>query len=179
MKPALFLDRDGCINIDRVYINQARLMELIPGSADAIARARRAGWLVVVVTNQSGIGRGIIAPGEMPKIHARLDELLKAADADAAIDLYQICPHRPEDECKCRKPSPYLVKEAAKKLGIDLKKSAFIGDKITDVETGEAAGCRWSILLRTGKGVDEAKAAGKKKIKICADLAAAVDLVLG
>jgi histidinol-phosphate phosphatase family protein len=151
VKPAFFLDRDGTINIDRVYINDPRLIELIPGAAAAVKRAQAAGFLIVVVTNQSGIARGIIDPGALPKIHARLDELL-ASEAGASVDRYEICVHRPEEGCECRKPKPRMVREAAKALGIDLSRSVFVGDRLSDVATGIASGCRYSILLRTGMG---------------------------
>lgn len=151
---AFFLDRDGTINIDRVYINDARLMELIPGAARALRKLNDRGYPVVVVTNQSGVGRGIISPDALPKIHDRLDELLRE-QGGARIDLYQICRHSPQEQCDCRKPQPKLVHEAAKDLGIDLNQSVFIGDKLSDVATGKNAGCRYSILLRTGKGQQE------------------------
>ncbi len=151
--PALFLDRDGTINFDRVYINDARLVELIPYAGKAIALAHAEGFKIVVVTNQSGVGRGIIPKGELEKIHRRLDELL--AQVGASIDSYKICEHRPEDGCDCRKPKPRLVFEAAKELNLDLSRSFFIGDKISDVATGKNSGCKASILLRTGKGEKE------------------------
>lgn len=153
MKGAFFLDRDGTINIDHVYINDPRQIELIRGSAPAIARAQKAGFLIVVVTNQSGVGRGIIDPKVLPKIHERLDELL--AEHGASIDDYRFCVHRPEENCGCRKPKPLLVERAAQELGIDLKKSVFVGDRLSDVATGPNSGCRYSILVRTGKGVEE------------------------
>jgi histidinol-phosphate phosphatase family protein len=180
-RPALFLDRDGCINVDRVYINDPKLMSLLPGAASAIAQARQAGYAIVVVTNQSGVGRGIIKKEALPKIHARLDALLLEESPEAKIDRYQICPHSPEEDCDCRKPSPKLVLNAAIALNLDISRSAFIGDKISDVETGENAGCAWNILLETGKGAKEKQtvaAKRKKNLQICADLSAAVALIL-
>lgn len=151
--PALFLDRDGTINFDRVYINDARLVELIPQAGEAIAKAQKNGFKIVVVTNQSGVGRGIIEKGALDKIHARLDELL--AQKGATIDSYKMCIHHPSDNCECRKPKPFLVHEAAKELEIDVARSYFIGDKMSDVQAGKNAGCRASILLLTGKGEKE------------------------
>lgn len=183
MKPAFFLDRDGTINIDRVYINDPRLIELLPGAAAAIRRAQEAGFLIVVVTNQSGIARGIIEPGAMPKIHARLDELLAAEGA--SIDRYEMCVHQPTDKCDCRKPQPKMVFEAAKALDIDLKRSVFVGDRLSDVGCGIAAGCRYSILLRTGMGEKAEKlheinaSPAETPSYIAHDLAEAVDWSLG
>lgn len=151
--PALFLDRDGTINIDRVYINDARLVELIPLAGEAIARAQEKGFKIVVVTNQSGVGRGIIERNALDRIHARLDELLD--QKGAKIDSYKMCIHHPSENCECRKPKPFLVHQAVKELDIDLSRSYFIGDKMSDVEAGKNAGCRASILLLTGKGEKE------------------------
>lgn len=181
MKPAFFLDRDGTINIDRVYINDPVLIDLIPGAGQAIRKAQAAGFLIVVVTNQSGIGRGIIEPKVMPQIHKRLDELL--AQEGAKVDLYQICIHAPRENCDCRKPSPKLVLDAQKKLNIDLDRSIFVGDKLSDVAAGKRAKCKYSILVRSGKGENEENLTrnGQKVAdeeipdQICDDLTAAVD----
>lgn len=155
MKPgptrAFFLDRDGTINFDRVYINNPDLIELIPGSAEAIRKLNEAGFKVIVVSNQSGIGRGLIDAVALPRIHKKLDELLMAA-AGAVIDGYEYCPHRPEDACACRKPKTELVERAAAKFHIDLARSFFVGDSWVDIECGHSAGCS-SILVRTGKGM--------------------------
>lgn len=153
MEKAFFLDRDGTINIDRVYINDPRLVELIPGAARAIRRAREAGYKIVVVTNQSGVGRGIIDPNVLPAIHRHLDELL--AKEGAKIDRYQICVHAPQEQCDCRKPRTKLVEDAAKEMHLDLENSVFVGDKLTDVATGKNAQVGSSILVRTGKGQQE------------------------
>jgi D-glycero-D-manno-heptose 1,7-bisphosphate phosphatase len=182
-KGAFFLDRDGTLNVDRVYINDPRLLELIPGSAAATGKVRRAGFLVVVVTNQSGIGRGIIEPGALPRIHRRLEEQLAAVDPDAQIDRYEICVHSPAENCDCRKPLPKMVLEAARQLDVDLNRSVFVGDKLTDVATGRRSGCRFSILLRSGKGGEEerriaAAAPEEQPDFIADDLAAAVDWAL-
>jgi D-glycero-D-manno-heptose 1,7-bisphosphate phosphatase len=151
---ALFLDRDGTVNIDRVYINDPRLMELIPGAAEAIALAQRAGYRIHIVTNQSGIGRGIIPPDVLPLIHRRMEELLRLEGAEAP-DSYEICPHAPREQCQCRKPLPKLILDAALRHGIDLSASIMVGDKVTDVECGKRAGCGKSYLVRTGAGSKE------------------------
>lgn len=179
-RPGLFLDRDGTINVDHVYISDPKKIELIPGSAEAIAKAQDAGYVVVVVTNQSGVGRGIIQLENLPLIHRRLGELL--SEKNAFIDDYQICVHRPEENCDCRKPSPKLVRKAAAALGIDLSISAFVGDRLSDVGTGKNSGCRYSILVRTGKGREEENlltlGPAEQPDLVAEDLASAVDWLL-
>ena len=150
IRPALFLDRDGTINYDRVYINNPNLVELIPGAASAIARANALDWKVVVVTNQSGIGRGLIVPKQLPLIHARVDELLQK-EAGAKIDSYRFCPHLPDDGCLCRKPGIAMVEDAALEMKISLKDSYFIGDSWSDIACGVRAGTK-TALVRSGKG---------------------------
>jgi histidinol-phosphate phosphatase family protein len=154
---AFFLDRDGTINIDHVYINDPKQIELIDGAAEAIAKAREVGFAIVVVTNQSGIGRKIIEPGALPRIHSRMEQLLVTASPGARIDRYEMCIHHPDENCDCRKPSPKMVLEAARQLNIDLQQSVFVGDRLSDVATGKNAGCGLSILVRTGKGLEEEK----------------------
>ncbi len=180
--PALFLDRDGTINFDRVYINDARLVELIPRAGEAIRLAQAKGFKIVVVTNQSGVGRGIIQEKALDDIHGRLNELLAAEGA--TIDSYKMCIHHPQDQCACRKPKPALVFEAAKELNIDVSRSYFIGDKMSDVEAGKNAGCRASILLLTGKGEKENtllqlnSKGGTAPDRITEDLYSAVEWIL-
>ncbi|MBC7692365.1 MAG: HAD family hydrolase [Methylotenera sp.] len=156
MKKAVFLDRDGTINEDPGYLNQASQMKLLPGVAETLASLRRQGYLLIVVSNQSGVGRGLIRLEDIPKIHARLDELL--APVSAKIDHYELCFHRPEENCSCRKPLPELLLRAAEKLDIDLSQSYMVGDKATDLEAGRAAGCKAVFLVGTGDGLRTKKA---------------------
>ncbi len=152
MKRALFLDRDGTINIDYHYIRDPELVDLFPGAAAAIKRANDAGWFVGVVTNQSGVGRGLIKSGELEAVHARLAE--KLAAVGARIDSYEICVHAPSEDCECRKPLPKLIMDAAAREGLDLARSVMVGDRLTDVAAGRGAGCK-SVLVRTGNGREE------------------------
>ncbi|MCO5141803.1 MAG: HAD family hydrolase [Oligoflexia bacterium] len=154
MTKALFLDRDGTINIDHVYINDPKKIELIPDAALALRKAQEAGFLLIVISNQSGIGRGIIDPKVLPLIHEELDRQLLKAEG-VKIDHYFFCPHIPEEKCDCRKPSPKLVFKARDQFSIDLSESYFLGDRLSDVGAGLKAGCKGSILLRTGKGQGE------------------------
>ncbi len=183
MNGAFFLDRDGTINFDRVYINNPELMELIEGAARAIKRIKDHGYKVFVVTNQSGIARGLISPDALPLINRRLNNLL-LQKAQTSIDDFLICPHHEDENCECRKPKTKLMENIAKAQGIDLKKSFFIGDKLSDVEAGLNIGAT-SILVRTGKGKDsewrfctEKKFHNRQPHYIADDLRAAVDWAL-
>lgn len=184
---AFFLDRDGTINFDHEYIGDPDRIELLPGAAQAIKRAQDAGFLIVVVTNQSGVNRGLIKPENLPRVNKRLDDLL-LSEAGAIIDSYKICLHTPSENCECRKPKPKLVLDAVKEMNIDLQRSVFVGDRLTDIGAGKNAGCRYSIMIRTGKGVKEEAlnqraSESKPGIEfspdfICDDLAGAVDWAL-
>lgn len=179
-KKVLFLDRDGTINLDPGYISQPGLIRLLPGAAAAVRRARDAGYLIAVISNQSGVARGLIAPETLPLIHERLNELL-FLEAHASIDFFACCTHHPADECNCRKPLPRLVYEAQAYLGADLSRSAFVGDRITDVRTGKGAPVRFTVMVRTGEGREqEAKIASPEDTPdyIADDLAGAVDWLL-
>ena len=151
MRPALFLDRDGTINVEVNYLHQPEQVELEQRVGEAIALANTRGWLVVVVTNQSGIARGYYDLAAMHAVHQRISELLQAWQAQ--IDGWYWCPHHPDftGVCACRKPNPALLHQAAQQCRIDLARSWMIGDKISDVQAGLKVGCR-AILVRTGYG---------------------------
>jgi D-glycero-D-manno-heptose 1,7-bisphosphate phosphatase len=148
----VLLDRDGTINVERNYVCRVEDLELLPNAAAGVRRLNELGLAVVVVTNQSAIGRGLLTPGGLGEIHARLTGLLAAEGA--RLDGIYICPHAPAEGCRCRKPGLELVERAAADFGADLSRSFFIGDKRADVEAGRAAGAA-SILVRTGYGSTE------------------------
>jgi len=176
----LFLDRDGTINLDPGYISQPGLIQLLPGAADAICRARDAGYLIAVISNQSGVARGLIAPETLPLIHERLNELL-FLQAHASIDYFACCTHHPVDECNCRKPLPRLVYEAQAYLGADLSRSAFVGDRITDIRTGKGSPVRFTVMVRTGEGREQEAQISRPEDRpdfVAEDLASAVDWLL-
>ncbi len=143
----VFLDRDGTLNRDSGYVKAVEEMELLPGSVEAVARLNRTGARVVVVTNQSGIARGLFTPSTLEAIHGRLRSLLQAGGA--SLDGIYHCPHHPDDGCACRKPRRALVDRAAADLGLDLSRSYVVGDQKRDVELARAIGAR-SVLVTTG-----------------------------
>ena len=174
-RPAAFIDRDGTIIEDPGYLDDPEQVQLIPDSASAIRRLNEAGWAVVVVTNQSGIARGVIDPEFVPAVHAAMTRTLEAGGA--RIDGWYYCPHHPRAEvlslravCECRKPAPGLIHQASAQFAIDLPRSFVIGDKPIDVGLGVAVGAR-GILVRTGYG-DEAVREGGGSIPGAAFVAA-------
>jgi D-glycero-D-manno-heptose 1,7-bisphosphate phosphatase len=145
--PAVFLDRDGTLIEDLEYPREPDLVRIVPGASEALERLAAAGFLLVVVSNQSGIGRGIVSPDEAARVHDRFVEEFARREIGFAGAFY--CPHAPDADCECRKPSPKMLLDAASALGIDLSRSFIVGDKPSDVEAGRRAGCR-TVLLGTG-----------------------------
>jgi D-glycero-D-manno-heptose 1,7-bisphosphate phosphatase len=150
-RPAIFLDRDGTINVEVNYLHRVADFVMIPGAAEAIACLNRAGWPVIVVTNQAGIARGLYDEVALELLHAHLQQEL--AQHGAHIDAFFFCPHHPAftGPCACRKPAPGMLLRAAKEHAIDLARSWLIGDSAGDMGAGRAAGCH-TILVRTGYG---------------------------
>ena len=151
LQKAVYLDRDGTIIIDKVYLSDPAEVELIQGVGEALATLSELGYLLVLITNQSGIGRGLFSEQAVESQHERLQELL--AHYNVQLDLVKFCPHKPEDHCACRKPSPKMLVDAAKILDIDLNDSFMIGDKSCDVLAGRRAGCK-TILIGSNSECD-------------------------
>ena len=176
MKRAVFIDRDGTINVEKEYLYLIDDFEFIPGAVEAIRLLNEAGFLVVVVTNQSGVARGYYTEDDVLHLHRYIDDEL--ALSGAKVDAWFYCPHHPSGRgsyslpCRCRKPLPGMLLEAARQMDIDLTMSVMIGDKIADVKAGLAAGCR-TILVRTGYGTD-AEADLPSGIEVSDDLLTAV-----
>lgn len=180
LRPAVFLDRDGTINEDVGYLSELPHLTLYPWAIDAVRLLNRAGYLVVMVTNQGGIGRRMIRREFVDELHAVIDRRLSAGGG--AVDGWYYCPHHPEalvDElrvaCGCRKPAPGMALDAARDLGIDLARSWVIGDKWSDVQMLTRIGGR-GILVRTGWGQLEEglRPEGQPVDAICESLAGAV-----
>ena len=145
-QPAVFLDRDGTLIEEVNYLSHVEDLRLFPFSASAVKLLKDNGFLVIVVTNQSGIGRGIFDEASMHSIHEQIQ-----VELSGAIDAFYFCPHLPCDGCNCRKPNLGMVESAVADFDIDLERSWMVGDKKVDVETGFAAGLQ-SALVLTGYG---------------------------
>lgn len=156
MRPAVFLDRDGTIIRHVHHLHRVSDVELEPGAAEAIAALRDAGFLAIVATNQSVVGRGLLTPEGLEEIHAVMVARLLAAHPAAALEAIYWNAHLPSPEGMAphsdRKPGPGMLLRAAAEHQIDLGASWMVGDSISDVEAGRRAGCRGSILVRTGLG---------------------------
>jgi len=151
---AVFLDRDGTINEDPGYLGDPNKLKLFPESAKALSELKNdLHFMLVVISNQSGVARGLITREDVELVNTKLNELLSADNV--SIDAFYYCPFHPdfnsEDECSCRKPSPKLIFQASKDHNIDLTKSYFIGDTVSDVQCGLNAGLK-TILVKTGYG---------------------------
>ncbi|MGR3807479.1 D-glycero-beta-D-manno-heptose 1,7-bisphosphate 7-phosphatase [Pasteurella testudinis] len=157
MKKAIFLDRDGTINIDHGYVHQIDQFEFIEGSIEALLELKQRGYLLVLVTNQSGIARGYFSEDQFLQLTEWFDWSL--ADRGVDFDGIYYCPHLPDgigeyrQDCDCRKPKAGMLLQAAAELGIDLNRSFMVGDKIEDIMAGKAAGVAHTVLVRSGKPV--------------------------
>lgn len=174
---AVFLDRDETLNEDPGYLSDASQVKLLPGVGEALLALKKAGYLLVVVTNQSGVGRGLISVDALEKVHIRMNELL--AGYGIKIDLFECCTHHPEAQCECRKPKPKLLLKSAEKLSIDLSRSFMVGDRHTDVEAGIAAGCKGSVFLKTDSKIPNHPHQTPSEVSFIAEnLKEAVDWIL-
>lgn len=150
----IFLDRDGVIIKNRVdYVQDWSDVAFLPGSMEALRLLSHTRHKIVIVTNQSVVGRGLITLKKADEINARL--LGEVRNQGARIDGLYMCPHTPADDCGCRKPAPGLIQRAAEELSIDLDRSLLIGDAISDLRAGRAAGIRRVYLVTTGRGREE------------------------
>jgi len=156
LSKAVFLDRDGTLNEDPGYLGNPELLKLYPGTSKALSILKqKLGIKLIVISNQSGVARGLITIEMVESVNHRLNDLLKEENVE--IDAFYYCPFHPdfstEEECSCRKPSPELIFKAAKDFNIDLTSSYIIGDSVSDVECGHNAGIK-TILVKTGYGTE-------------------------
>jgi D-glycero-D-manno-heptose 1,7-bisphosphate phosphatase len=177
-RPAAFLDRDGTLVNDPGFQRDPSAVELLPGAAAAVARLNAAGFVVIVVTNQSGIARGLITAEEYSAVERRISE--RFAEEGARIDATYHCPHYPGvgGPCECRKPGTLLYNRAAEEWQLHLASSWGVGDRVTDLEPVSAVGGQ-ALLVRTGAGRKHESAALAAGFPVVPDLSAAVDHILG
>jgi D-glycero-D-manno-heptose 1,7-bisphosphate phosphatase len=166
---AIFFDRDNTLIVSDGYLGDPEGMKLIPDAAAAIARARGMGFVVVTVSNQSGVARGMFGEEAVVAVNRRMEELLLAQNPGAIVDRHEFCPFHPEavveryrKESELRKPRPGMILKAAKEMGVDLAGSWVIGDAPRDIEAGKAAGCR--TILVADAGLAASPAAGEKSV---------------
>lgn len=178
LRPCVFLDRDGTIIADPGYLRDPALVDLLPGTGPAIAQLNRAGLPVIVVTNQSGISRGLLTEAEYRSVTARLDELLRPFTA--RIDATYHCPHAPERDgpCACRKPGLLLFERAAEDHGLDLAASWWVGDRMSDVLPAAAVGGT-GLLVESGEGRRHREGARAAGLDVVPGLEQAVAVILG
>lgn len=185
-RPAVFLDRDGCLNEEMGYLNHPARVRLLPGAARAVSRLNRAGVAAVVATNQAGIARGYFSAEVLEAVNREVVRQLAAEGAH--LDGFYVCPHHPTEgeppyrvRCDCRKPAPGLLLRAARDLDLDLGASVMVGDKPSDVAAGQAAGAA-GVLVLTGYGLGEweyrREAWRVKPDHVAQDLGDAVDWAL-
>ena len=172
---AVFLDRDGVLIEDTNYVGHVDEVKLIAAGPPALRRLREAGFLLFVVTNQSGVARGYFTREQVDEIHALLNGYF--AKAGVALDRYYICPHHPEDHCDCRKPKPKFLFDAAREFALDRTQCYMIGDRVTDVQCGQNAGLR-TVLVLTGGGREAAAKNVVTPDHVAADVGAAADWIL-
>lgn len=175
MKKAVFLDRDGTICEDVSYLSRVEDLRLFPFAAEAIRILSNNDFLICLITNQSGIGRGMLDENDLREIHVQLVKELR--ESNAYLDAIYFCPHKPEDECQCRKPQIGMIERAANDFQVDLKSSWMVGDKAIDVEAGFDAKTKTALVL-SGYGSKEVATMKVKPNLIGENLLEAVKMIM-
>ena len=154
MNPAIFLDRDGVLIENRSdYVRDWSQVKIIPEAIHALSLATARHYKIVIVTNQSAVGRGFILQAHAEEINRRLVNLIHLHGGQ--VEGVYMCPHKPDNDCFCRKPRPGLLLQAARELALDLQRSWMIGDAWSDLQAGQRAGVRHTVLVRTGRGHEQ------------------------
>ena len=166
---AILFDRDGTLIRDVPYNGDPALVQVMPGAREALQRVRRSGIATGILSNQSGVGRGLLSLGQVASVNLRVEHLL------GPFDVWAICPHRAEDNCSCRKPAPGMIREACRQLGIKPSEAAYVGDIGSDMESASAAGAR-GVMIPTPLTL---RAEIVKSPAVAIDLGHAVELLLG
>lgn len=173
MKKAVFLDRDGVIIEQIAYLSDPDQVKLVPGAVEALRIIHKHGDLAVVISNQSGVGRGYFSAAAVEAAHDRIQQLLAAGGEK--VDAFYYCPHAPEEHCSCRKPQPEMILRAGLEQKIAVNASLMLGDRMSDLECGVNAGCARSALVLTGYGAEQEPKARAAGFPVFRDLRAAVE----
>lgn len=180
VKPTIFLDRDGVIIENRArYVRTWTDVAFMPGALEALALLARTDYAIIVVTNQSAVGRGLITLAQAEQINQAVVRVVEKSLG--RIDGVYVCPHAPVDMCDCRKPRPGLLTQAAEDLGLDLSASLMIGDALTDLQAAQAASVPHLIMVRTGRGASQLQlpeASSLPPFRVCNHLLEASHLIL-
>lgn len=180
MRPAIFLDRDGVIIENRDnYVRNWQDVKFLPGALQALSRLSESPYAVIIITNQSAVGRGMITLEQAQEINRRVVEVI--VETCGRIDSVYMCPHGPDDQCACRKPKPGLLTQAAEEHNLDLSQSVLVGDALTDLLAGQAAGLSANILVLTGRGKKQNRLPEAAKLfsyTVCDTLVDAVEVIL-
>lgn len=173
----VFLDRDGVINTYQrnAYVNTPDQFEFFPGSLEAIVELKRRGIGVIVISNQAGVGKGLMSLESLEAITEKMKREVEAAGGEIADVLY--CTHRPDEGCNCRKPRPGMLQEAARRHGIDLASTVFIGDAPSDWEAAKAAGCPFILVFSGKTSAAEAQAWAEMPSMMAYSLKDAIELL--
>lgn len=175
---AVFLDRDGTLIEEKHYLHKVEEVAIFPGAIGALQKLQTAGFKLIMVTNQSGIGRGYFTMNDLERVHAHLNSEL--AQAGVTLNKIYVAPEHPDQPSRGRKPSPQFLFDARDEFQIDLAQSYIVGDKLIDLECGWNAGVKKSILVRTGYGMKTEKSAAEalSRAFVCDDLTAAADAII-
>jgi len=174
IRRSVFLDRDGTLIVEKKYLSDPNQVDLLDGVIEGLLHLRKLALPLIVVSNQSGVGRGYFTLNEVQAVNSRIDALLKAEGLE--ISGWYVCPHAPDVACRCRKPEPGMIEAASRDLGLDPHRSFVIGDKRADLDLATAVGAR-GILVTTGYGADEVDYAGKLGAAVCSSLLEASRLI--
>src|SRR5437588_6204533 len=176
MSPAVFLDRDGTIIEDRHYLRHPEQLVLLPGAATALGRLQNAGFKLFIVSNQSGVGRGLFTLAEVDKVNQHLIQEFRGV----RFEKIYVAPEAPDASSRGRKPSPQFLFDARDEFGLDLAQSYMIGDKLIDLECGWNAGVKQCILVRTGYGLETERSLSGRAIAVTVadNLISAADWIL-
>jgi histidinol-phosphate phosphatase family protein len=173
-KRAVFLDRDGTLIVDKNYLSDPTGVVLFDRTIESLIRMMQLSLSLVVVSNQSGVGRGYFSMKDVDAVNSRIDSLLRQDGIEIAG--WYVCPHAPDEKCSCRKPKPGMIEAASQDLGLDPSRSYVIGDKRADIDLALAVGA-CGILVTTGYGANDTEYARSIGAPVCADLLAASELI--